>query len=154
MCRRPQAASLFKKGNTWFFFSPLLFGSSSFLPSLVKHTTLILFSVAREGWIIYRINKAMLFQSVGAKLPYRGSSKEADGFTWQAWGDELGYRSRGVDSQWRPAMWYLSVGGENTSTPHSWAGTLRLLGLSYLSAETIEAIKAHELVYRVCERAW
>ena len=113
-------------------------GSSSFLASLVKHTTLILTLLPRRGWIIYRINKAMLFQSVGAKLPYRGSregwrvylagmrgwtriQKPWGGFTmagcavipiWGGWG-----------GSWRR----LRLRRENASTPDSWAGSPRLL---------------------------
>lgn len=72
----------------------------------------------------------MLFQSVRAKLPYR-SSKEADGFTWQAWWAELRYRSQRASSQWRAVqryLWEAAVRRENASTPDSQAGSPRLPG--------------------------
>lgn len=56
----------------------------------------------------------MLFQSVRAKLPYR-SNIEADGFTWQAWGAELGYRSQAAATQWLHGDTYLRSGGEGGS---------------------------------------
>lgn len=95
----------------------------------------------------------MLFQSVRAKLPYR-SNMEADGFTWQAWGAELGYRSQAAATQWLHGDTYLRSGGEGGSKEKKYLHTTfmgwesQTGGLSFLSAETMGAIKEHELIYR------